>query len=182
MFAPGSCFVAVLRGDFIAKIYGNGKVRHRRTADASAAGACKIESWLSWASNSDFVAATSPGCGVSFFRPLELSAQITHSRSDGEWATGLTPKAKMHLVPTGIGAFGLALSSTASFDLAAHENTSVNKADLPVLSCYTCIMRSLLAAAAAVGFFYVADRMFFDGRYSHAIGQIWRQMMMHFGI
>src|SRR5262245_56076605 len=46
------------------------------TADVGDPGACKVESWVSAASNHDFFAATSPACVVSLFRPVELSAQI----------------------------------------------------------------------------------------------------------
>ena len=52
------------------------------TIEISEAGACKIESWLSSASNRDFFAAASPTCSVPFVRPLELSAQFNRSRAD----------------------------------------------------------------------------------------------------
>jgi hypothetical protein len=43
-------------------------------------------------------------------------------------------------------------------------------------------MRHLLAAAVAFGVLYVADMMLLDGRYGHAMGQMWRRVMMHFGM
>ena len=95
------------------------------TMEISEAGACKVESWLSWASNRDFVGAVSPACSVPFVRPLELSAQFNRSRTDDEWATAATPKVKLGLVPSAIGKPGLALTSTASFDLVTGENTAV---------------------------------------------------------
>ena len=52
-------------------------------ADVTNAGACKIESWASWASNRDFNAVVSPGCGFDAFRPFEVSAAINRARSDG---------------------------------------------------------------------------------------------------
>jgi hypothetical protein len=94
------------------------------TAEISEAGACKIESWLSWASNRDFIAATSPTCSVPFVRPLELSAQFNRSRSDDEWGTAVTPKVKVNLVSSAIGKPGLAVSGFASFDLITGENTA----------------------------------------------------------
>ena len=95
------------------------------TSEVSEAGSCKVESWLSWASNHDFIGAISPTCGLEFYLPLELSAQLNRSRASGEWDTALTPKAKIKLVPSGIGTFGLALASTATFDMVTHENTAV---------------------------------------------------------
>ena len=95
------------------------------TVEISEAGACKVESWGSWASNKDFVGASSPTCSIPFVRPLELSAQFNRSRTDDEWGTSVTPKAKMNLAPSGIGTFGLAVSATASFDLITRENTAL---------------------------------------------------------
>jgi hypothetical protein len=95
------------------------------TVEISEAGACKIESWLSWASNRDFFAAASPTCSVPFVRPLELSAQFNRSRADDEWATAVTPKAKVNLVSSAIGKPGLAISGTGTFDLITGENTFV---------------------------------------------------------
>jgi hypothetical protein len=93
------------------------------TSEVTDAGACKIESWFSTASNRDFFGATNPACGVNLYLPAELSAQVSRARSDGEWSTALTPKAKLRLLPTAIGTPGLAISATAGFDLTHHENT-----------------------------------------------------------
>jgi hypothetical protein len=95
------------------------------TSEVSDGGSCKVESWLSVASNSDAFAAVNPSCAFALLRPVELSAQFARSRADDEWATAVTPKAKMNLLPSGIGTFGLAVSSTASFDLMTRQNTSV---------------------------------------------------------
>src|SRR3954470_17101735 len=76
-------------------------------ADISEAGSCKVESWLSTATNTDFSAVANPSCAVNIFRPVELSLQTIRSRSDGEWATTLAPKANTNLAPTGIGRFGV---------------------------------------------------------------------------
>jgi hypothetical protein len=94
------------------------------TVEISEAGACKIESWASWASNRDFFAAISPTCSVPFVRPLELSTQFNRARSDDGWSTAATPKVKVNLVSSAIGKPGLAISGTASFDLTTGENTS----------------------------------------------------------
>jgi len=69
------------------------------SADISEAGSCKVESWLSTATNTDFSAVANPSCVVDIFRPVELSLLTVRSRSDGEWGTTLAPKAKTNLSP-----------------------------------------------------------------------------------
>jgi hypothetical protein len=91
------------------------------TAEVSEAGNCKVESWLSWASNQDFLAITNPSCVVNLGRPVELSVQLQRSRSDGEWGTFAAPKFKTNLIPSGIGTFGVAIAGGAAFDLITHE-------------------------------------------------------------
>jgi hypothetical protein len=93
------------------------------TAEVSEAGNCKVESWLSWASNQDFLAISNPSCVVNLTRPVELSAQIQRSRADGEWGTSIAPKFKTNLVPSAIGRFGVAIAGGAMFDLISQENT-----------------------------------------------------------
>lgn len=94
------------------------------TSETTDAGACKVEAWASFAGNRDFIGALSPACGFDSFRPIELSVQMNRARSDEEWTTGATPKAKLKLIPTEIGSFGLAVSAQASFDLITRENTA----------------------------------------------------------
>ena len=91
-------------------------------ADVGEAGSCKIESWLSTATNTDFSAVANPSCVVNMLRPVELSVQTVRSRSEGDWSTSLAPKAKTNLVPTGIGKLGLALSAGGSFDAQIGDN------------------------------------------------------------
>ena len=95
------------------------------TADVSEVGSCKVESWVSSADNHDVIAAVSPACVVSMFRPVEVSAQFTRSRADAEWDTGVSPKLKTNIVPTAIGSWGVAVSGTASYDLLTKENTAL---------------------------------------------------------
>lgn len=92
---------------------------------ATTPGTCKVESWMSWATNTDLAAFGNPSCIVDLGRPVELSSQLSRSRADGEWARAAAPKFKTNLVPTAIGRFGLAISSGASFDLDTRENTAV---------------------------------------------------------
>jgi hypothetical protein len=42
-------------------------------ADISEVGSCKVESWLSTASNTDFTAVANPSCVVNPLQPVELS-------------------------------------------------------------------------------------------------------------
>src|SRR5882762_11749923 len=78
-------------------------------ADISEVASCKLESWLSAATNTDFSAVANPSCVVDPFKPVELSLLTNHAKSDGEWSTSIQPKAKMNLIPTGIGKLGVAL-------------------------------------------------------------------------
>jgi hypothetical protein len=93
------------------------------TAEVSEPGSCKVESWVSSADNRDLIASVAPACVVDVFRPVEISAQFTRTRSDGEWGTGAAPKLKTNLIPTAIGSWGVALSAIASYDLITKENT-----------------------------------------------------------
>ena len=88
------------------------------------AGNCKVESWLSFASNRDFAAVTTPACVVPFFiKPVEIGVQAARTRADGEWGTSLTPKAKMNILPPDVGKFGIAISGGATFDVLTGEHT-----------------------------------------------------------
>jgi len=91
------------------------------TADVSEPGACKVESWVSTASNHDFFAATTPTCVVDVFRPMELSSELIRTRADAEWVSGIAPKIKSNLVPTAIGSWGIAISGLAAFDLTNQQ-------------------------------------------------------------
>jgi hypothetical protein len=91
-------------------------------ADISEVGSCKVESWLSAATNADFSAVANPSCAVNIFRPVELSLQTVRSRSDGDWSTTIAPKAKWNFIPTGIGRFGLSFYAGGSFDAVTGEN------------------------------------------------------------
>ncbi len=86
-------------------------------------GACKIESWISLASNSDLIAASNPACVVPLFLPVEIGVLAARVRQDGEWNTSLTPKAKMTLVKPEVGKFGVAISGGATFDALTGANT-----------------------------------------------------------
>jgi hypothetical protein len=86
-------------------------------------GACKVESWISSASNRDFAAVSVPACVVKLFLPTELALQAARTRVGGEWGTSLTPKAKLMIQEPKVGNFGLAMSGGATFDAVTGLNT-----------------------------------------------------------
>jgi hypothetical protein len=96
-------------------------------ADISETGSCKIESWLSSATNTDFSAVANPSCVVDPFKlkPVELSLLTNRARSDGEWSTSIAPKAKMNFLPTGVGRLGVSGYINASFDAVTGENLTI---------------------------------------------------------
>src|ERR1700704_175968 len=91
-------------------------------ADISEVGACKLESWISTATNTDFSLVANPSCVVDIGKPVELSVLSNRFRSDGEWGNSFQPKAKTNLVPTGIGKFGLSIYAGGSFDALTGDN------------------------------------------------------------
>src|SRR4051794_31143191 len=91
-------------------------------ADISEPGACKLESWVSTATNTDFSMVANPSCVVDVGRPVEFSVLNDRFRSDGEWNTTFQPKAKTNLVPTGIGKLGLSIYAGGSFDALTGDN------------------------------------------------------------
>src|SRR5436305_4594809 len=91
-------------------------------ADISEAGSCKLESWISTATNADFSLVANPSCVVDLGKPVELSLLSNRFRSDGEWGNSFQPKAKTNLVPTGIGKFGFSIYAGGSFDALTGEN------------------------------------------------------------
>jgi hypothetical protein len=86
-------------------------------------GDCKVESWMSFASNHDFIAATSPACVVKLAIPFELGGQLQRSRDDGAWGTSGTLKAKANLIPLEKHPFGLAIAGGATWDLITGAST-----------------------------------------------------------
>jgi hypothetical protein len=94
-------------------------------ADISEPGSCKLESWISTATNTDFSMVANPSCVVNPFKPVELSLLTNRAKSDGEWSTTIAPKAKMNFIPTGIGTLGVSFYAAGSFDAATGENLTV---------------------------------------------------------
>ena len=91
-------------------------------ADIAEVGSCKVESWLSTATNTDFSAVANPSCAGNIIRPVELSMQTVRSRSDGDWNSSLAPKAKWNIAPTGVGKLGVSFYAGGAFDPATGES------------------------------------------------------------
>src|SRR3954454_8759696 len=91
-------------------------------ADISEVGSCKLESWISTATNTDFSLVANPSCVVDIGKPVEFSVLSNRSRADGEWNTSFQPKAKTNLVPTGIGKLGFSIYAGGSFDALTGDN------------------------------------------------------------
>jgi hypothetical protein len=137
------------------------------TADVSEPGACKVESWASFASNHDFFGATSPACVVDLFHPVEISSQFSRSRADGEWASTAIPKLKTNLVPTAVGSWGFAVSAAAAYDLNTHENIAV-AATIPATLRLTNVVRINLNAG------WLWDRVAGQHYATYGAGLDWR--------
>jgi hypothetical protein len=93
--------------------------------DDVAVGACAVESWMSFASNKDFMAATSPSCVVQLGAPVEIGAEFQRSRENGEWKTtgGLSGKVTLVRMTKGI---GIGLSGEANWNLVTGASTGGN--------------------------------------------------------
>ena len=128
------------------------------TAEVSEVGNCKIESWLSWASNQDFLAVANPSCVVDLSRPVEVSVNIQRARSDGEWGTSVAPKLKTNILPSAIGRFGVAIAGGAIYDVIGNEMTGTY-AYVPATLRLSDIMRINLNAGWQWD--RIADRHFF---------------------
>src|ERR1700709_458224 len=64
------------------------------SADISEVGSCKLESWISTATNADFSMVANPSCVVDVGKPVEFSVLTNRLRSDGDWSTSFQPKAQ----------------------------------------------------------------------------------------
>ena len=137
------------------------------TAEVSEAGACKVETWASFAGNRDFFGAVSPACSVPFVRPLELSAQFNRSRSDGEWDTAATPKFKVNLISSAIGKPGVAVTGTVTYDFSSREATQVNLT-VPVTLRLSDVVRINVNAG------WMLDRPLDRQFFTYGLGVDWR--------
>ena len=78
-------------------------------------GDCKVEFWVSFASNADFLGVTSPACVANLGRPVELGFSLARFRSGDEWGSEFLLKGKTNILPAGIGKIGLGLKRRSGF-------------------------------------------------------------------
>ena len=50
-----------------------------------------------------------PSCVIDPFKPVEFSMLSNRARSGSDWGTTIAPKAKMNIVPTGVGKLGFSV-------------------------------------------------------------------------
>ncbi|WP_441241849.1 hypothetical protein [Tardiphaga sp. 768_D3_N2_1] len=136
-------------------------------ADISDLGSCKVESWYSMATNSDFAAVANPSCVVEITRPVELSVLTNHSRSDGELSTTLAPKAKFNIEPTGIGKFGVSALASGTFDAVTGQSTAVF-AEIPATYRFSETTRINLNAG------WLWDRTIDRHYFTYGVGFDWK--------
>jgi len=89
--------------------------------DIDSVGYCKVDSWLSFASNRDRLGVVSPGCVFDFGRPVDVTFGFVRGRSDGVWESGATAKLKTEIMPGGIGKMGVAGSIAAAYNITSGE-------------------------------------------------------------
>jgi hypothetical protein len=92
-------------------------------AEVDRPGACKVESWASFADNRDRSGVVSFGCVFDLGRPVELNPQFDRSRSGGVWGTEFTFQAKTNILPVEQGKIGLAIQGGPTFDLVNRQST-----------------------------------------------------------
>jgi hypothetical protein len=85
-------------------------------------GECKVESWMSLASNHDMLAVTQPACVVNLGIPVELGGTLARSRSSDVWQTGAGPKAKVNLLPVETGRVGVGIAGSAVWNVATGKH------------------------------------------------------------
>jgi hypothetical protein len=92
-------------------------------AEAAKPGECRVEGWTSFGANHDFAGVVAPTCGVKFFTPFEVGAQYQRARSDSNWSTSGTLKAKANLIPLEGNAFALGIAGGGNWNLITGAST-----------------------------------------------------------
>lgn len=92
-------------------------------AEVGKPGDCKIESWVSSASNNDVIGVVSPACVANVGRPVEIGFSLARFRFEDVWGSELVIKGKTNLLPVEKGKLGLAISGGTAFDLLTGENS-----------------------------------------------------------
>lgn len=89
-------------------------------------GTCSVDNWISFASNKDFMAVTSPSCVVQIGKsPVELGAEYQRSREGDQWKTQGSVSGKVTLVRMTKG-IGIGLSGEANWDMITGASNGFN--------------------------------------------------------
>jgi hypothetical protein len=92
-------------------------------AEIGPVGSCEVESWASFAGNSDRIFVSNPACVFNLGRPVELGATYLRTRSDGVWGTTLAATAKTVLTPIDGMRPGVGVTGAVTYDAI---NNAVN--------------------------------------------------------
>jgi hypothetical protein len=112
---------------FAADAYAAGGAYVVDDATIANVGECKVESWVSAASNGDFIGVTQPACVVRIGVPVEFTATLQPARTNGEWATFAGVRGKFVLLHEGPNNPAIAMAIGTLFDASNGENlTFVN--------------------------------------------------------
>ena len=117
---PAACIVAMV---FAGHAHSAGGAYVVDDAIIDDVGSCKVESWVSLATNTDLIAVSTPSCVFPLILPTEIDLQATQARIDSAWNPSLTPKFKTTLVKPEVGKFGIAVAGGAAFDILTGANS-----------------------------------------------------------
>jgi hypothetical protein len=112
---------ACLCGCLSAKVHAAGGPYVVDDATIANVGECKVESWVSVASNGDFIGVTQPACVVSVGIPVEFTTTIQPTRIDGESATFAGVRGKFILLREGPNNPAIAMAIGSLFDVTNGE-------------------------------------------------------------
>jgi hypothetical protein len=70
----------------------------------------KLESWVSFGDNGDFISVVSPGITFEALSRIEFELTIERDRRDGDWGTAVAPAVKIALLDADEDGVGAALS------------------------------------------------------------------------
>src|SRR5664279_5988019 len=110
------CYVLLLAGLALlpaAATYGGFYVDDYEIGEV---GSCNLDNFVSFASNHDFMAVTSPSCVVRIGVPVEIGTEVQRSRENDEWKSSAGVSGKVTLLPM-TNHVGVGLSGEADWNL-----------------------------------------------------------------
>ena len=85
-------------------------------AEIGKVGSCEVESWASFAANTDHIYVFSPACVIKLGAPVEIGLNAVNALSAGVGDTTFSLTGKTVPLPIGPSGFGLALSGAVVYD------------------------------------------------------------------